>query len=117
MSREPHGPVRRLSMLIVAVPLIWIGSWLCYTFWTSEGLVEDRSSRYSERVPTAAGVGAVLAIIGLRFVYTALTPYRPRTQEEEDAEGEYPYSWSDRRRLKQWGDGHKVGPPPWHDDW
>jgi len=106
MSREPHPSLRRLSMLVVAVPCLAIGLSLVYYL-----PPENRADA------TPAVVGVVLSIVGIRFIITALTPYRPRSQEEEDAEGEYPYTWEDRARLKQWGDGHKVGPPPDWDDW
>ena len=108
MSREPHGPVRRLSMLVVAVPFLAVGLWLLYNFWPEELVSRSGGSRYRRHQyssdVTPAGLGAALTSVGVAFIYTALTPYRRRTEEEEDAEGEYDYSWRDRARLRQWGD-------------
>ena len=109
MSREPHGPVRRLSMLIVAFIWITIGGSLAYITWPDDHIDEPRQRRrYTSRAERRRewfwpGVGMVITFVGLRFIYTAVTPYRPRTQEEEDAEGEE-YTWEERRRLRQWGD-------------
>ena len=84
MSREPHGPVRRLSMLIVAVPCLLIGGSLLYHFLPEElARIEytdgfgrthyDFDYRYhSWRTP--AGVGTALSFVGVGFVVTALTP-------------------------------------------
>ena len=116
MSREPHGPVRRLSMLIVAVPCLLIGGSLLYHFLPEELPHFERTDHYGRtyydffdrsydyRGITPASVGITLTVVGLGFVVTALTPYRPRTEAEEDARGEYPYTWRDRRQLRQWGD-------------
>ena len=116
MSREPHGPVRRLSMLVVAVPCLLIGGSLLYHFLPEELDRVERTDSYGRTrydfdtyyryrsSLTPARVGAGLTLVGVAFVVTALTPYRPRTQEEEDAEGEYPYTAQDRRDLRQWGD-------------
>jgi hypothetical protein len=117
MSREPHGPVRRLSMLIVAVPCLLIGGSLLYHFLPEELPLYERTDEYGRTHYdlfddsydhhgwlTPGRVGAGLTVIGIGFVVTALTPYRPRTEEEEDARGEYPYTVGDRRKLRQWGD-------------
>src|SRR4051812_36900014 len=120
MSREPHGPVRRLSMLVVGAMWVAVGVLLVYVCWPDDFGEAHRGRAYRTRNDVRwvlPGAGAIITIVGVRLIITAVTPYRRRSQEEEDAEGEYPYSWEDRSRLKQWGDGHKVGPPPWPDDW
>ena len=113
MSREPHPPLRRLSMLIVAVLWISVGVLLVVAFWPDAPSISlDEPHRHrsllAEDLPLAwvlPMTGGILTLIGARFIVTALTPYRRRTQEVEDAEGEYPYTLEDRVDLRQWGDG------------
>jgi hypothetical protein len=100
MAREPHSPLRRVSMLIVATLWLAIGIGLLYVFLP---MVDGRRSDFAVSMCV---LGALVTVVGVRFIITALTPYRPGSQEYEEAEGEYPYTWDDRRRLRQWGDDH-----------